>query len=99
MIDAIAEFLKERDEALFTGTDFDADDAERLESAKEIIAILKLGSRLTVYGVEAVVVPVEPSDDMMYAGKEKARDLGAADFCSLDAKDIYRAMLSAAGER
>lgn len=41
------------------------------------------------------LVPVEPTDDMMYAGKEKSRDLGASDFCSLDAKDIYAAMLTA----
>jgi hypothetical protein len=66
---------------------------------------LKLGSRLTVEGVEAVVVPVEPSDKMLDAGCGKwatlypAFDGEKSQPTAGDVADtIYRAMLSAAGD-
>lgn len=59
---------------------------------------LKLGSRLTVEGVDAVVVPVEPSREMRVSGRDKLRSLFVEMACEADAEDAYRAMLSAAGD-
>lgn len=61
---------------------------------------LKLGSRLTVEGVEAVVVPAEPTEAMIDAALNADLDI----YWSYEGnehgggpEDVYRAMLSAAG--
>lgn len=64
--------------------------SENMQSALAV----KLGSRLTVDGVEAVVVPVEPSEAMLRAGAG-----GSGEDSENVAFGAYRAMLSAAGER
>lgn len=61
---------------------------------------LKLGSRLTVEGVEAVVVPVEPDKWMLNAmAFYHIQHAGAAGEVEISlARSSYRAMLSAAGD-
>lgn len=61
---------------------------------------LKLGSRLTVEGVEAVVVPVEPTLRMQGAmAFYHIQHAGAAEEAEMSlARASYRAMLSAAGD-
>lgn len=81
---------------------------EAYESAKPKDAVgLKLGSRLTVEGVEAVVVPHEPTEHMLnsgacyhdpqdlYGDQRRSRRFDEGE----SVRDIYRAMLSAAGDK
>lgn len=59
---AIARFLKERDEALFTGDGFDGTDAERLDSAREITA-LATNATASPVSAEPVAWEVRPIGD------------------------------------
>lgn len=46
-----------------------------------------------------VLVPKEPTEAMCSAGREESKNLFEQPICRADAKDIYRAMLAAAGGR
>ena len=64
---------------------------------------LKLGSRLTVEGVEAVLVPVEPTRRMVEAAYDRL-DWGPPGYDDApdgeaSAEKTYRAMLSQAGDK
>ncbi|KUL94364.1 hypothetical protein DK26_15265 [Bosea sp. WAO] len=92
-IETVARAIRARKCGHQVGWEFEVDDAIAAITALQALSPGRLGSRLTVDGVEAVVVPVEASTKMRLAGSE------IYDQRPPEAEAIYSAMLSAAGER